>query len=268
LPIFQQGGGFLLCYWLLASKTYQRNLQYRAAHLVSTLGGGIFGYIMIYIWTAASSTQGGVGLYSRQQLVLWTAFGQCLFALVNRKAGLEIQLSVRSGDVSLELLRPVDFFGYVICRSFGEHAYALIYRSLPLWLLYAVTVGYRIPTWSALLLLVPSLALALYVSLCLGYLEGIASFWTTDIRWVTYFNMVFLTAASGVQLPVDLLPGILGRIFPYLPWASFAHYPNLVYLGLQGAQALAIPATWAVILTIACRRATRLARRRLEVQGG
>ncbi len=257
-----------MIYWLLAVKTYRRSLQYRAAHLVNTLGSAIFGYIMIYIWLAAAGPAGGVGAYSTRQLVLWAAFGQVLYNFTAWSSGLNIQLSVRSGDVSLELLRPIDFFSYVISREAGEHVYALLYRSGPLLALYAITVGYVIPPLSSLLLLVLSLALGLYVALCLGYLEGMASFWTTDIRWASYFNLVFLTAASGIQMPVDLLPGLLGRALPYLPWSAIAHYPNRIYLGLQGVTALLLPALWAVLLTVLCRELTDLARRRLEVQGG
>jgi ABC-2 type transport system permease protein len=255
-------------YWLLLTKTYRCNLQYRMAHLVNTLGSALFGYINIYIWVAAAGPTGQVGNYSVQQLVLWAAFGQVMYNFVHWTTGLNIQLAVRSGDVSLELMRPVDFFSYVISRQAGENLYGLVYRSAPLYLLYAVTVGYRIPPLPSLLLLIPSLALALYVALCLGYLEGLSSFWTTDIRWISYFNMVFLTGASGIQVPVNLLPGFFGRVLPYAPWSALAHYPNYIYLGLQGWEALLIPALWAALLTCICRGLTNKARRHLEVQGG
>lgn len=255
-------------YWLLMSKTYRRNLQYRVAHLIDMVGSALFGYINIYIWLAAAAPLGSVGAYGVDQLVLWAALGQVMYNFVSWPSGLNIQLAVRTGDISLELLRPTDFFSYVISRQSGEHLYKLVFRSLPLYLLYGLTVGYHIPEPSSLLLLLPSLALALYVALCLGYLEGLASFWTTDIRWITYFNLALFTAASGIQVPVDLLPGVLGRILPYAPWAALAHYPNRIYLGLQGWDALVTPALWTVLLTIVCRGLTQLARRHLEVQGG
>lgn len=232
------------------------------------MGSAIFGYINIYIWLAAAGPVGQVGKYTVQQLVLWAAFGQVMYNVVHWAAGLNIQLAVRSGDVSLELLRPIDFFNYVISRQAGENLYALIYRAIPLYLLYALTVGYHMPSLPSLVLLIPSIALAIYVALCLGYIEGIASFWTTDIRWISYLNMVFLVSATGMQVPADLFPGFLGRVFPLAPWAALAHYPNNIYLGFQGWQALLIPAIWAVLLTLICRGLTTMARRHLEVQGG
>lgn len=255
-------------YWLLVSKTYRRNLQYRVAHIMDTLGSAIFGYINIYIWIAAAGPIGQVGKYTVAQLVLWAAFGQVMWNVVHWAPGLNIHLAVRSGDVSLELLRPIDFFNYVISRQSGENLYALIYRGIPLYLLYAFTVGYHIPPLPSLALLVPSLVLAIYVALCIGYIEGIASFWTTDIRWITYFNMVFLVSATGTQIPVDLLPGFLGQLLPFAPWAALAHYPINIYLGFQGWQALLVPAIWAILLTLVCRGLTAMARRHLEVQGG
>lgn len=269
MQVWLEGEDLVLrVYWLLLQKTYRRNLQYRVAHLMDTAGSAIFGYINIYIWLAAAGPVGQVGKYSVQQLVLWAAFGQVMYNVAHWAPGLNIQLAVRNGDVSLELLRPIDFFNYVISRQAGENIYALIYRGIPLYLLYSLTIGYYLPSLSSLVLLIPSTALAIYVALCLGYIEGIASFWTTDIRWISHLNMVFLVAATGMQIPADLLPGFLGRVVPLAPWAALAHYPNNIYLGFQGWQALLVPAIWAGLMTLICRSLTTLARRRLEVQGG
>lgn len=253
---------------MLARKSFRRNLQYRVAHLISTFGSAIFGFIMIAIWRGAAGPAGGLQEYSVQDLVLWVAFGQTLFNLIQTDTGLNIQLAVRSGNVSIELMRPVGYFQYVISREAGQQLYRFLYRCIPIYLLYSLTVGYRLPSLKASLLLLPSLLLALYIGLCINYLVGISSFWTTDIRWAHGLHFTFVSAVSGLQIPSDLLPGFIGRVAPYLPWASLVHYPNRIYLGFEGVSALIVPAFWAFILTLLCRLLTHTAKRKLEVQGG
>lgn len=255
-------------YYLLGQKTYRRNLQYRMAHILDNMGSAIFGYIMMFIWLAAVGPQGVLGRYSAQQLVYWIAFGQVMWNVTAVAQGLNIQLAVRSGDISLELLRPIDYFFYVISREAGQQLYALIYRSLPIFLLYIFTVGYHSPSFTSVILLIPALSLAVYNALCLSYLVGILSFWTTDVRWAHYLNNTMMIAASGIQIPVDLLPGFVGITTPLMPWAAIGHYPSLIYLEFAGAEALLLPAIWAGVLTLLCRGLTRLARTKLEVQGG
>lgn len=259
--------GTLYLYYLLGQKNYRRNLQYRAAHVIDNLGSALFGYITIYIWMAAGTTRPAVGGYTVDMLVLWAAMGQVLFHFsVNAAHGLGIQGVVRTGAVVTDFLRPVNFFAYVVSREAGQQFYNLLYRSLPLFVLYAVTVGYYIPTLPSMAMFVPAALLALYVCLCMAYLVGLSSFITTDNRWATTLHMALFIALSGYIMPTDLLPG--GRYLRLTPWAVMAHYPNRIYFGLDGLNGLFVPLIWALALTGICLWATHLARRSLEVQGG
>ena len=254
-------------YYLLGQKTYRRNLQYRAAHIIDNLGSALFGFIMIYIWKSVGANHAAVGSYTIEMLVLWAALGQALFHVsVQAPHGLNIQLAVRTGSISIDFLRPINFFLYVMSREAGQQIYNLIYKGIPLYVLYALTVGYYVPAGYSILLLVPTCLLALYVCLCMAYLVGLASFITTDIRWATTLHMSLYTALSGVMMPTDLLP--LGNMLKLTPWAVMVYYPGRVYFGLDGANALTVPILWALILTALCLWSTARARRSLEVQGG
>lgn len=224
---------------------------------------------MIFIWKAATSQSNGVGPYTTGDLMLWVAFGQIIFPLsFGMTAGLNINQAIRTGNISIEFLRPINYFKYVLSRESGQQLYQFLYRSIPIFMIYAVTIGYRVPRLSALFLLIPSCLLSMYVGLCLAYLVGISSFWTIDMRGAHYIHFALCTSISGMQIPADMLPGMIGRIAPYTPWAALAHYPCLIYLELGAASAILMQGFWAVTLTILCLGATKVARKALEVQGG
>ncbi|WP_238550990.1 ABC-2 family transporter protein [Brevibacillus thermoruber] len=160
--------------------------------------------------------------YDIRTMAAYISLCQCvLWVSVFLSPGLGIQTGVRSSAVSLDLIRPINYMLYVLSHELGRIAYNACFRSVPIGLVLGIAVGFRLPThpavwlWTAL-----SLCLAVYLGLLLFYLVGITSFWTTEIRWAHYILMSLVLGIGGQMIPVDLLPGVLGEIAPYLPFAG------------------------------------------------
>lgn len=256
-------------YFLLAQKTYRRFLQYRAGHMINNVASAIFGFVYIAVWQATSVPTTG-GVYSRAGMAAWVAFNQALLWLTTfHSPGLEIPGAVRSGAVSVELIRPVHYFLYVMSKGVGEVAYNVLFRALPLFACFALTTGVYRPTRPiTYVYLTGSLLAGIYVGLCLEYLQGACAFWTYEIRWVRQLWFSLQSAFSGFFVPVDFLPGPLSALARVLPFAALNDLPARIYLEYEGAAALVPSLVWALALTGACLGVTAAARRRVEVQGG
>ncbi len=255
-------------HYLMAQKMYRINLQYRYTQLINAMGSALFGYIMIFVWRAAAMQRGGLGKYTVTDLVLWVAFAQILFNFIFPRTGLRIQDSVRSGNISLEFLRPVNYFTYIIARETGRQFYNLVYRSVPILILYSLTIGYKIPSLQQALLLIPVTLVSMYISLCLCYIVGICALWTTDVRWSHTLFFSLINIAAGVMIPVDLVPGIVGRVLSLSPWACLMNPACNVLLGFHDRSTFLLLLFWTIAMTIICLVATHMGRRKLEVQGG
>ncbi len=257
-------------YILSAAKAYRRHLQYRAAHVVNNVASAIFGFMYIAIWQAATGGTAATGDYEATNMARWVAFNQAmLWAAVFLTNGLGIPETVRSGSVGVDMLRPVDYHLFVMTRELGTIGYNILYRCLPLAVVFGLVVGVQVPEQLVTYpLLLAAIALAIYNGLCLRYLIGISSFWTVQIRFANHLYYTLHTAFSGFLVPIDLLPPPWDTVARLLPFAPLHHDPARLYLELSGAEALAWPAGWAVTLTVLCRVLTNGARRRLEVQGG
>lgn len=256
-------------YVLLGIKAYRRNLQYRAAHMVNNAASAIFGFIYMAIWQAAAAGE-TEGPYSAAIMAQWVAFNQVMVWLaVFLPFGLGIPDMVRTGAISLEMLRPLDFHLMVIFRELGTLCYNALFRSLPLALVFSSVIGVRAPERLATYpLLLVAVLLAAYIGLCQQYLVGITSFWTVQARWAWQLLNTFQVVLSGFMVPIELLPVPFSHIARVLPFATIHHDPSRIYLERAGVEALAWPVLWAVLLTLICRYATARARRKLEVQGG
>lgn len=257
-------------YLVSAQKAFRRYHQYRVAHMVNNGASAIFGFIYIAIWYAATGGSTGPGPYEARAMTHWVAFNQVmLWAAVFLTRGLGIPEAVRTGTISIEMLRPLDYHLFVISRELGTVGYNLLYRSLPLAVVFGLAVGVHVPArLTTYPLFLAGVALAIYVGLCLQYLIGISSFWTLQTRSAHHLFYALHTAFSGFLVPIDLLPAPFDLVARFLPFAALHHDPARIYLELSGASALGWPAFWAATLTVVCRGLTRAARRRLEVQGG
>lgn len=259
-----------MIYALLARKGFSSQLQYRAAHMVNNVASAIFGFVYMAIWQAATSTGTGVGAYTPTVLVAYVAYNQAFMMVTTFLTyGLGLPERVRTGSISLDMMRPVGLFGQTMGREAGLVVYNLIFRSLPLFIVFYFVPGIRLPDHVPTLVLgFVSLGLGCYVGLCLAYLVGLSSFWTTEARWAHWAYLTLHAGFSGFLVPLDLLPKPLALITPYLPFSAQNYYPARMWLGLAAVHELIVPLSWALLLTTICLAGTMRARRRIEVQGG
>jgi ABC-2 type transport system permease protein len=254
---------------VLMKKAYDRNLQYRASHAINTVASGIFGLIYVSIWKGVGTT-GGAGGYTIDNVVHYVAFNQaCLWITVFMTKGLGIEQSVRTGQIALDLMRPVHLFYHLVCREWGQIGYQLLYKTVPIYLLYVWALDLPVPrsmlTWA---LTCAALGLAAYMSICINYIIGIAALWTTESVWLFWVHISLSSVLSGFLIPVDWLPSWLQRIANVTPYPYLQNVPTKLYLGMETGSILLGSIVWCTLLTILCFAATAIVRHKVEVQGG
>lgn len=259
-----------MLYTYLARTGYLRNIAYKWSHMFNNLASALFGFVYISLWGAVAPPSSATDPYTRTAMISMMVLAQVLaWVCVFLPPGLQIQNAVRSGSIALEMTRPVPFFPMVMVREAGNVAYQALYRSLPLAVLFAATVGFPLPASAVqLLLAIPSLVMSSYVGLTLAYSVGISSLWTVEIRWAYWMYLAASSLLSGGWIPPDMLPGWLGKVAPYLPFASQLGYTLRIYLGMVGAEALLIQGFWVAVMTLWCVWITNRALHRVIVQGG
>lgn len=165
--------------------------------------------------------------------------------------------------------KTYQFFLYVTSQEAGRLLYNFFFRSIPIGLVFALTVGFYVPQHvPSYLFLCISIFLAIIISINLHYLVGISACWTTEIDWAHFVNFTLLIGLGGQLVPIDLLPAPLSFITPYLPFAGAIYYPVMIFLEKVSSEVLFIQLFWAVLLTLMNLWLTEKARHKLEIQGG
>lgn len=258
-------------FYVIGKASFRQHLMYRWAHLGSTAGSALFGFIFTALWQAASRGR-AVGSYGPDQLTAYVALTQSLLWLTTfLPRDLGISESVQSGRIATDFARPVEYLPQVFVSALGSVAYNFLFRSLPLATVFSLagTLPWRaFAAGSRDLAFVASLAVGVVTGVFLQYLIGLTAFWTIDTRWARrlYFGVTMF--AEGQLMPIQLMPPQLSRLLTWLPFQSLTALPVSVLLSRAKPAQWPAALLWTAGLAAAALWATRLARRRVQVHGG
>lgn len=260
-----------MVYAILATASIKKNLSYVWAHLANNAGSALFGYVYMALWHAASRGR-AIGSFSPHQLIGYIAVGQLvLWTTTFIPAGLGVQQHIRTGQIALELARPVPYFPRMFASGSGEVLYNLVFRCLPLGIVFYLSGGLPLQPMASprrIILFLLAVCASSATGLMFQYLIGITSFWTVETRWARRLMFALTMFCGGQLLPIPLMPTWLQHGLVWLPFQSLVYFPVSVWLGMDKATTWSCSIVWVVILILTCEICTRAAARRVEVQGG
>ncbi|HEY7489126.1 MAG TPA: ABC-2 family transporter protein [Streptosporangiaceae bacterium] len=256
----------------------RRYAAYRVGALSEAVTNTVFGFLRAYILIALWHARPALGGYDVTDAVMFCFLTQALIGPVQIFGGMELTERIRSGDVAIDLHRPVDLQGWWLADDLGRALFALGFRGGPP--LLAGVLAFRLPvpgpaTWAAFAVAV---LFAMVVGFAVRYIAAICVFWLHDDRGVQAVSLVAALFFSGMILPLVVFPGVLGTVARHLPWAALIQVPADVFLGKAGyfglhgtsglLAAYGFQVAWAVVLLAAGRALTVAARRKLVIHGG
>ncbi len=258
-----------------ARRGFQRAITYRFQFWAELVVNVLFMVVYLSVWRALYLGRGSVAGYDRRHLLTYIVVSQTLITFqFTIRAWAMVEAKVRSGDVALDLIRPVDFQGMLLATSLGTAAHTVLTNMLPKFALFAVLGVVGAPASGMAWVLFPiSATLGLLVSFAIEFLIGIAAFWLVEIRGLQALVMWAICGFfSGYFLPLEFFPLWLAGIARLLPFSSMVYVPSALYAGsLSGETALLAVGgqlLWVAALLGAGRALFGVAARRLVVQGG
>jgi ABC-2 type transport system permease protein len=258
-----------------ARRGFQRAITY-PFQVWSELGINLlFMYVYVCLWRVLYTGRETVLGYDRGQMLTYIIVAQTLitFQFTVRTVAL-IEAKIRSGEIVIDLMRPIYFQGMVLATGLGTALHTVATNMAPKFALFAVTgvVGPPVST-PALGLFLISAALGYVILFAVEFLIGVAAFWLVEVRGL-YSGVMWgiNTFLSGYFVPLEFYPDWLAAIARAMPFQAMIYVPTAIYAGsLTGATATAAilgQAAWVVALLGAGRFLFRIAYRRLVVQGG
>jgi len=117
----------------VATRAFRRYSTYRAATLAGIFTNSVFGVIYSYAYLALWDQRPHAGGYNASDAVTYVWLGQALLMTVALWGGGstdDLADRIRSGDIAIDLYRPVGLLGWYLAADLGRAAYHLLTRGL------------------------------------------------------------------------------------------------------------------------------------------
>ena len=260
----------LTCYLWLVRAGFRRYATYRQAVLAGLATNVVFGFtrcaVLLTVFTGSARVAG----YDPSRTVTFAWIGQGLIAVVLLWGNADFGQRVRSGDIAIDLLRPVDLQAALLAADLGRAGFALLARfTIPLLVglaFFNLTLPNSALRWAAFGL---SVLLAVLVSFAIRSLLNLVSFWLLDWRGLLSVYAVTATGLAGLTIPIAFFPGWAQTVIWATPFPAMLQAPIEIALGRVAVlPLLAHQLTWAVSLLAAGRLVLARAVRMLVIQGG
>lgn len=248
--------------------------MYRLSVAAGAFTNSVFGLLRASLFVAAVGTAGGtLADYDERSVVAFAWVTQALIAPVAVFTWNDLALRIRTGDVAVDLSRPVDLHVQYLAADLGRAAFVLLPRALPPLLVGVLTFGLAMPVTPAPYLLgAVSLVLAVTISFNCRFLANLSAFWLLDHRGVLNVYVVVSNLLSGIFTPVTWFPPALETLARLTPFPSMIQAPADVLTGrldtAGSLRTIAVQVLWLGVTLVLARLALARATRRLVVQGG
>jgi ABC-2 type transport system permease protein len=265
--------------WLMRL-TFLKLMAYRMRYVTGIATYAVFVGGQYAIWKAIFAARdipagGRLDGLTFAELTTYLAIGYIARAAYFTNTDSEIAARFQSGDVALDLLKPLDFHGQWLAQAAGETAFRICFFAAPMSLFLFPLFGVMPPSgdgwWQFPLLFV----LAFAVNAELNVLAGTLSFFLEDITGLMSLKRNLIMLLSGLMVPLTFLPGWLAKATLALPFALISYYPSMAYTGKLGtgevpdcAHVLMLAGAWLALMRVLNLWLWNHAKHRLEVQGG
>ena len=265
-----------MLYVAVALSSFRRYSTYTAATVAGIFTNSVFGAIISFAYIAVWKQNPSAGGYDVTDALTYCWLAQAMIMTVavwNGGTTDDVAERIRTGDVAIDLYRPVSFLGWFLAGDLGRAAYHLLTRGVAPTVVGALLFELRFPHHPVTYLaFVVSVALGVVVSFGIRMLVASSAFWLLDQTGMLALSAVFAMFFSGLAVPLVLFPEPFRSLVLALPWAAYMQVPIDIWLGQRHGTGvltgLAFQAGWSAVLLLACAALLRVADRKVVVQGG
>lgn len=237
-------------YAALVRSSAQAALTYRGRLVVGLLTD-VFPLLLLAVWLTVVASSGPPDGWTADDFVAYYAMATLMWHLSGQHVVWAWDQDMRSGDLSVRLLRPLHPFFQYVADDLGYRAVSLAVL-LPVLVVATFLVPalhYDVGPVKAGLAVVAT-GLAYVVGVLMSSLVALLGFWTTQTVnvWMLIWGLGSFT--SGWVAPVELMPAWVQSVATWLPFRSTLGFPVELWTGrldvAETAVGFAVALAWAV----------------------
>jgi len=213
-----------------------------------------------------------MGVITLSEMTTYVLMSTIISTLVSSNVIENMNDRIRNGQISMDLIKPVNFKTYMFCSMIGRSFFNFLFQLLPILAIGLIFIRIEYPSTQNLLLFCITLVNAIIIMFLISYSLGLLAFWWMRMWEVDVLLGTLINLFSGAWIPLWFFPKILVNISNFLPFRLMYFVPISVFLGkveLVDCMYLLIQQLiWIVVLFGMTRLMWRAAIKKLVIQGG
>ena len=261
----------LRAYRALIGAAWSTALAYRV-QLVIYMLSFVFPLVMLAVWLTVEDQTGPIGGFDRTAFISYYIAAAAAYRLTNVSAVYRWDREIRTGDLSIRLLKPLDPFHHFLSQSLGLKLFdsMLLVPLIGTIALVAPSVTYPL-SWGRACATLASIILAILLNTLIGTAFGMLSFWTTQSRNFALIWSGIGQLLSGFVVPLALYPPGVRAFAQVLPFQSMVSLPAEILMGRIGWREVGlrflVGIAWMLVAMVIYRLLWRRGLRRYEAVG-
>lgn len=265
-------------YWPFSLCTLQQALSYKASFFLFIIAELLGVFASYYLWRAIfqSSSSPTINNFTFREMVIYIFISFITTNIVWVNVSREIGYDVVEGSIAINLIKPINYKIRLFFSSLGGLVYNFFVPSIFIWIglmIYEYTKYHTLPpNIFTILLYLLSIILSFILLFFFDFCFSMLAFYTTYIWGLNLAKAAILAFLSGQVIPLTFFPGIIQKVFQYLPFASMNYVPVMIYMrkltGVSIVYELARQVMWIVLLWLLSCALWKQATKRITVLGG
>lgn len=261
-------------YLKFATTSFQKQMAYKFEYFVGVFNGLLFIFIFTSLWTTIYTNLGSLGEtgFDMNGIIAYAVFAMIIRISMSQD-DMSTIIKVRTGAISLDLIKPMNYFGMLLAECAGQTMFHWATRVVPILLVSLMAFDVALPgAASNYVLLAVAWILGYMIMFMINFLFGLISFWTIETFSFQLMKYSMFTLFAGGILPIDFFPAWLRPAVELLPFPYILYTPTALFTGhISGQAALGmiyIQLGWVTALGLLCSAMWASAQRKVVVQGG
>jgi len=193
-------------------------------------------FLLFFLWlTVFSDPERVVFGYDRVKILTYVFGILVVKAIVLSARAVDVGGEISRGDLTILLLKPINYFKYWLTRDLSSKALNFIFAAFEILILFLILKPpiFLQTEMVQLLGFIASLVLALLLFFGILMITNFIPFWAPEMGWASQFLIIIIVTEflSGALFPLDILPLAIQKFLHLTPFPYLIYFPIQVYLG-------------------------------------
>jgi len=258
-------------YKALLQTAWATAVEYRAQAFLWILSS-IFPLVMMVVWLAIVDEAGPLAGWGRADFISYYVGAAVVYQFTFVWSTWQWDEDIRTGNLSVKLLKPLDPFHYLFSEQIGWKVFTLLFI-VPVvmviaWLSPAIQYPLSLGRAAAFAL---SVIAALVLAMLMSCTFGVLAFWSTQVSNLYQLWIGVGSFLSGWIAPLALFPASIRQVAYLLPFRSTLGLPMEILMGRLAWPEIgfgfAVTCGWCVVFLVLYRILWRAGLKRYEAVG-